>query len=130
MPQPTRSATELSLGEQLAHALAAQDAPRLRALFATPLTFRAVTPRRFWDAETAVEVVDDIMLGTWFGSGVTVTGIDELESDEVADVHKVRYRLSVERDAGRAVLEQVAYYSVSDGLISDIRLVCSGFRPV
>ncbi len=88
MPQPTRSATELSLGEQLAHALAAQDAPRLRALFSTPLTFRAVTPRRFWDAETAVEVVDDIILGTWFGSGVTVTGIDDLESDEVADVHR------------------------------------------
>ncbi len=48
----------------------------------------------------------------------------------VADVHKVSYRLSVERDASRAVLEQVAYSSVSEGLISDIRLVCSGFRPV
>lgn len=130
MPQPTRSATELSLGEQLAHALAAQDAPRLRALFSTPLTFRAVTPSRLWDAETAVGAVDDIILGTWFGSRVVVLGIDSLEGGDVGGVQRVSYRLSVERDAEPAIVEQFAYYSVSDGRISDIRLVCSGFRPV
>ncbi len=131
MKQPTPSATEHDTpGRRLAHALAAKDAPALRALFTTPLTFRAVTPRRFWDAESAVEVVDDVMLGAWFHPEVTITEMTMLDDEPVGDVHKVGYRLTLETGTGPAVVEQVGYYSLTDGRICDLRIVCSGFRPV
>jgi hypothetical protein len=129
MKPPTRSATEQSraLGEQLVLALADRDAARLRGLFGTPVTFRAVTPRRFWDADTPVGVAD-VFLGPWFGEDVVVTDVVALETDRVGDVHKVSYRLAVQHAGSPAVIEQVAYYSAVEGRITDLRLVCSGFR--
>jgi hypothetical protein len=129
MSQQTRSATDRSLGAQLAHAIAAQDAGALRRLVSTPVNFRAVTPGRFWDAETAIGV-SDIILGTWFGPDKQVTGIAVLDTDLVGDVHKVSYRLDVTLGSGPSVIEQVVYYSEADGRITDLRLVCSGFRSV
>jgi len=101
----------------------------LRGLFSTPVTFRAVTPRRFWDAETAVGVAD-IILGIWFGPDKQVTDITSLKTDSVGDAQKVSYRLSVDLESGPSVIEQVVYYTETNGQITDLRLVCSGFRPV
>jgi len=101
----------------------------LRGLFSTPVTFRAVTPRRFWDAETGVGVAD-IILGIWFGPDKQVTDITSLETDSVGDAEKVSYRLSVDLESGPSVIEQVVYYTETNGQITDLRLVCSGFRPV
>ena len=129
MRQPTRSATDRPLGEELAYAIAAKDADTLRALCATPVTFRAVTPRRFWDAETSVAVAE-IILDTWFGPDKTITGITSIETDTVGDLQKVSYRMAVDLHSGPSVIEQVAYYSEQGGHITNLRLVCSGFRPV
>ncbi|WP_051277378.1 hypothetical protein [Marmoricola sp. URHB0036] len=131
MKQPTPSATEqaTTLGVRLAHAVADRDATRLCSLFATPVVFRAVTPRRFFDAETPMGVVD-IVLGVWFDPSKTVTGLVDLETGIVADVERVSYRIEVEIDGRPAVIEQVAYYSHVGGQITQLRLVCSGFRAV
>jgi intein/homing endonuclease len=106
-----------------------QDAKALRTLISTPVTFRAVTPKRFWDAETAVEVAD-VILGVWFGPDKKVTDITWLATDTVGDVEKVSYRLRVDLESGPSVIEQVIYYTGAEGQIVDLRLVCSGFRPV
>ncbi len=129
MTQPTPSATDASLGDQLAHAIAAKNETALRSLFSTPVSFRGVTPRRFWDAETAVGVVD-IILGTWFGPDKSISGIITVETDTVADVQKVSYRIAVDLESGPSVIEQVAYFTQRHGQITDMRMVCSGFRPV
>jgi hypothetical protein len=129
MSLPTPSATDRSLGTELAHAIARQDATALRGLLSTPVTFRAVTPRRFWDAETAVGVAD-VILGVWFGPDKHDTDITSLETDTVGDVEKVSYRLRVDLGSGLSVIEQVIYYTEADGQIVDLRLVCSGFRPM
>jgi hypothetical protein len=113
----------------MAQAIAAHDAAALRALFSTPVTFRGVTPRRFWDAETAVDVAD-IALGNWFGPDKTVTGILSIETDTVGSVQKISYRMAVDLPAGPSVVEQVAYYTEQNGQITHLRLVCSGFCPV
>jgi hypothetical protein len=128
MRQPTRSATDQLLGRQLVRAVVSKDAGALRALFSTPVVFRAVTPRRFFDAETAIGVVD-VVLGVWFGPDRTVTGVAFVETDAVADVNKVSYRLEVDGSSGPTVVEQVAYYSAQDGRITAMRLICSGFQP-
>jgi hypothetical protein len=128
MSQPTPSATDRSLGADLAHAIAGQDARALRSLLSTPVTFRAVTPRRFWDGETAVEVAD-VILGVWFGPDKRVTGISSLATGSVGEVQRVSYRFEVDLESGPSVVEQVIYYSEADGQIIDLRLVCSGFQP-
>jgi hypothetical protein len=128
MNRPTPSATDRSLGTDLAHAIASQDAQALRSLISTPVTFRAVTPRRFWDGETAVDVAD-VILGGWFGPDKQVTDISSLATDSVGDVEKVSYRLRVHLESGPSVIEQVIYYREADGRIVDLRLVCSGFQP-
>lgn len=127
MRQPTRSATDELLGTRLVRAVATKDAGALQALFSTPVVFRAVTPRRFFDAETAIGVVD-IVLGVWFGPDPTVTAVTSVETAAVGDVSKVGCRLEVDDSSGPTVVEQVAYYSEQDGQISAMRLVCSGFR--
>lgn len=101
----------------------------LRSLLSTPDIFRAVTPRRFWDAETAIGVAD-IILGVWFGPDKQVTNIASLATGSVGDVRKVSYRLEVTLQSGPSVIEQVIYYTQAKGQIVDLRLVCSGFRPL
>lgn len=128
MSRPTPSATE-TLGARLATAIQHQDQAALLSLFATPVEFRAVTPRRFWDAETPSDVAD-IVLGTWFGDGKRVTAVTLVDDDTVGDIAKISYRMSVATDAGPTVIEQVAYYAAQDDRITHFRLVCSGFRPV
>lgn len=112
----------------MAYAIAAKDARALRALFSTPVTFRGVTPRRFWDAETPVGVAD-IALGSWFGPDKTITEVTSIETDTVGDVDKVSYRMAVDLESGPSIIEQVAYYRERHGRITEMRLVCSGFRP-
>lgn len=84
MSQPTRPPSDRSLGNEIVHAIAAQDAGALRDLLSTPVTFRAVTPHRFWDAETAVNVAE-VIVGTWFGPDKLVTDIISLATDIVGD---------------------------------------------
>src|SRR3954452_13439005 len=118
-----------TLGARLAEAIATKDEAGLRVLFSTPVTFRAVTPRRFWDAETPVGVAD-IVLGAWFGPDKRVTRVIDVETGTVGDVNRVSYRMAVDLDSGPTEVEQVAYYSEADGLITHLRLGCSGFRSV
>jgi len=131
MSRPTPSATELGrgLGEQLATAIATRDRAALRALFTTPVRFTAVTPRRFWDAETPVEI-EDVVFGHWFPDDVAVTDVRMLERDPVQHTATLGYRLAADTPAGPTVVEQVGYYQVTDGRISTLRLVCSGFHRV
>src|SRR6478735_11004586 len=121
----TKTVDTTTLGERMAHAIAERDPTRLCSLFATPVVFRAVTPRRFFDAETPIGVVD-IALGVWFDPSKTVTGLSRLETGVVGDVERVSYRIDVIIDSAPAVIEQVAYYSHEEGRITQMRLVCSG----
>ena len=128
MSRPTPSATE-TLGTRLAAAIEVRDWLALRNLFATPVQFRAVTPRRFWDAETPSDVAD-IVLGTWFDESKEVTHVSLVEDDTVGEVSKISYRMSVSTESGPTVVEQVAYYRVHDDRITHVRLVCSGFQSI
>lgn len=128
MSRPTPSATE-TLGARLAAAIVARDRSSLSSLCATPIEFRAVTPRRFWDAETPTEVAD-IVLDTWFDGSKQITDVSLVEHDTVGDVQKISYRMSVLTGAGPTVIEQVGYYTEQNGRITHLRLICSGFRPI
>ncbi|HEX3691694.1 MAG TPA: hypothetical protein VHV28_18480 [Solirubrobacteraceae bacterium] len=127
---PTSSATspraEL-LGPAFAHALARGDFAQVTEVLCPDVEFRALTPRRFWEAETTDNTLH--ILRTWFHPARVVDDVLGLSTDLVGDRHSVTYRFAGEEPEGRFVIEQHAYYTERDDRIGWMRLVCSGFRP-
>jgi hypothetical protein len=92
------------------------------------IEFRALTPRRAWEAQTAEDTVG--ILRTWFDEARVVDDVLGVRTDVVVDRHCVTYRFAGEEAQRRFCVEQHAYYMARDGRIGWMRLLCSGFRPV
>jgi hypothetical protein len=117
-----------TLGEQFARAVAAKDDARLGELLHPDLDFRAMTPKRYWEASDPAGVLDAIHV--WFGDGDTIEGLASLQQDTFADRERVGYRLQVRNADGDHLVEQQAYLTEADGRIGWLRIMCSGYRPV
>ena len=120
----------MGIGERFARAVAAKDAPALLGLLAPEVDFRAMTPTRFWESNSAVEVVDDVVLGKWFEPTDLIESIEGIEHDVVIDRERVGYRFRVTNGDGAFIVEQQAYLGVQDDRIAWLRIMCSGYRPV
>lgn len=120
---------EQALGERFARALAAKDAAALLDLLSPEVDFKAMTPGRFWEAASAREVVDEVLLGQWLEPDDAVEGVDGVETGSVGDRERVGYRFRVTNPSGRYVVEQQAYYDADGDRIGWLRVMCSGFRP-
>ena len=120
------SATEL--GAALVTAVAERDFRRLGDTLAPDVRMRALIPPGPFEVRGAESAA--AKFATWFG------GSEDLElvqsgSDELGDRVHVFYRLHVQRSGeGRKVIEQHLLCACDDGHISDLDLVCSGFRPL
>jgi hypothetical protein len=115
-------------GSRFASALAAKDADALRSLLHPQVEFRALTPRRSWDADDPQSVLD-IVFGHWFEASDNIEALESVETDAVADREQVRYRLAVKNPEGSFLVEQQGYLTTGeDGRIVWMRLVCSGYR--
>jgi hypothetical protein len=117
-----------TLGDDFANALAEKDSNRLRELLASEIDFRAMTPRKAWEASDPDEVLS-ILFGHWFEDTDTIETLEGIETDNFADRQRVGYRFSVSNPEGRFLIEQQAYLSEHDGRIVWMRVLCSGFRP-
>lgn len=115
---------------QFAERFAAKDRDGLVALVAERVDFKGLTPGRFWEATTAAELVDDVILGCWLEPHDVVEALESVETDEVADRTRLGYRLRVRNNDGLHLVEQQAYLGIEDEQISYLRVVCSGFRPI
>ncbi len=118
------------IGERFARAIAEKDSSALLELLAPEIDFRAMTPGRFWEADTAVEVVDDVILGQWFESTDHIETIEAIEQGAVVDRERVGYRFRVSNAAGAFIVEQQAYFGVEHDAITWLRVMCSGYRPI
>ena len=118
-----------SLGEMFARALAAKDFDRIAALLHPEVDFRGMTPGRFWEAGTAVQAIDEI-LRSWFEDSDHIDELLQVDTSRVADRERVGYRLAVTNPDGNFLVEQQAYYETSDGSITWMRVLCSGYRPI
>ena len=114
-------------GESFARAVAAKDHEAVRALLHPELDFRAMTPKRVWEAADADGVVD--ALNVWFGPDDEISAVEALDTDAFADRERVGYRMRVRNADGEHLVEQQAYLSLTDGRIGWLRLMCSGYRP-
>ena len=62
---PARGPEVTTIGRQFAEALARKDRAALRGLLAPDVSFKGLTPGRFWEAEDP-DGVFEIVFGTWF----------------------------------------------------------------
>jgi len=117
------------LGTSFAEALAAKDYDRIRELMHAEIDFRGLTPNRSWEARGPDAVVSEI-LTQWIEESDRIEQLLSVETEMVADRERVGYRLMIDNDDGRFVVEQQAYLGERDGKIGWMRVVCSGFRPL
>lgn len=122
-------AVETDVGERFAEAMAKKDAAGMLELLDPEVDFRGLTPGRFWEASTATELVDDVILGQWLEPTDRIESIEGIERGSVADRHRVAYRFRVVNGDGAFVVEQQAYFEVVGDRITLLRVLCSGFRP-
>jgi len=116
-------------GSRFASALAAKDTDAMLALLHPQIEFRALTPRRTWEADDPAAVLE-IIFGSWFKDSDEIEALESVDTDVVADRQQLRYRLSVSNPEGSFVVEQQGYLTAGeDGRIEWMRLVCSGYRP-
>jgi hypothetical protein len=117
-------------GERFARALAAKDGAALCALLADGIDFQALTPRRHWQAATPGQVVEEIILGHWFGAGDQIRELCSVTTGQVSEREHVAYRLRVDRSGGDYLVEQQAYHSTDGGHITWMRVLCSGYQEL
>jgi hypothetical protein len=122
--------TPAAAGERFARAIAAKDESALLDVLAPDVDFRAMTPGRFWEAASAKDLVDDVILGHWFEPSDHIDALQSVESESVADRERVIYRFQVTNADGAFLVEQSAYFEVVDDRISWLRVMCAGYRPL
>lgn len=119
----------MGIGEDFARAVAAKDRAGLEALLADDVDFKGLTPGRVWEA-SGPDGVAAVYFDSWFEPSDEIVGLADARSGAaVGDTDHVSYRLDVLNDAGPQVAEQQAYFRTTDGRISHLRVLCSGFRP-
>jgi hypothetical protein len=118
-----------TLGERFAEALAAKDEAGVRAVTAPDLDFRAMTPRRFWEAHCHDDLVE-VLFANWLEPSDEVVALVSTSTGEVSTRQHVTYRLHLRNADGDSLMEQQMYYDVVGGRISWARVMCSGFVRV
>lgn len=120
----------IAIGQQFAQALAAKRWDEVAAALHPDVVFRGMTPGRFWEAETAAEVVVDV-LQQWFEANDHIEQLTGVDTAPVADRFILRYGLRVRNRDGLHAVAQQGYYDVdADGRIVRLHLMCAGYRPL
>lgn len=118
-----------STGLRFARALAAKDQDVLRLCLAEEIDFQALTPGRHWQATSAGEVVEEIVLGSWFEDGNHIRALRSASDEPVVRRRRLVYELTVANADGEYLVEQQAYYQCGeDGRITWMRMLCAGYQ--
>ena len=120
----------MDTGVAFAHALADKDKDGLLKLLDPAVDFRGLTPGRDWDAVDANDLVDRVILGSWFEPSDHIDELESVERGDVVDRQRVAYRLVLSSGGQRYLCEQQAYYLTESDKITWLRILCSGFREL
>lgn len=116
-----------STGEGFIEALAIRDFARLEKLFDPAIRFRALVPKGVREGATAQDATDWLRL--WFETADVFT-LEKSSIEQVVDRLYISYLLNLHKPEGWYEIGQQIYCTVQNNAISDLALVCSGFRPV
>ncbi len=109
-------------------AIVARDFACARGLLHPDIDFRAMTPKRVWEASDPAGVEE--VLHAWFEHPErTVERVDPIEPASVEDTARVGWRVYGRGVDGPFVYEQQAYVREDAGRIVWLRVMCSGPRP-
>ncbi len=117
------------LGVRFVRAIAEKDEPALRALFADACDFRGLTPGDTWRATTPAEIAE-VVFGSWFEPFDRVQEVLESDCEPLLERSRLRYRFRVDSDGTPCLVEQEGYYTVEDGRITRMSVVCSGYQEL
>lgn len=110
-------------------AILARDLSRACGLLHPAIDFRAMTPKRVWEAEGPAGVEE--VLRAWFEHPERdVERVEPTEPASVEDTLRVGWRVHGSDAGGRFLYEQQAFVRERDGQIVWLRVMCSGPRPV
>ncbi|HET7018606.1 MAG TPA: hypothetical protein VFI65_32105 [Streptosporangiaceae bacterium] len=118
------------LAHRFTEALVAKDHAAMRSLFGREVDFRGLSPSRVWEAATPDALVSDVIFGSWFEPSDVIRQIESVQHGSVASRTRIGYRVRVENASGTFAVEQQAYCDLTDGKITWLRVLCSGFLPV
>jgi len=118
------------LGQLFVRHVVAKDHDGLKSLFTSDVDFVGLTPRRTWDARGPVELVDNVVFGAWFEPTDQIVDASNVEVGQIADRTHLTYRFLVNNPDGHWHVEQHCYFELTNGQVSWIRTLCSGFQPV
>jgi hypothetical protein len=99
-------------------------------VLARTVDFQALTPRRHWQASTARQAAEEIILGQWFGAGKQIVELCSVITGRVAKCEHVAYRMLVRDADADYLVEQQAYYRADGPRITWMRILCSGYQPI
>lgn len=101
---------------------------RACGLLDADVDFRAMTPNRFWEANSPVDVEE--VLRAWFEHPEReVERVEPIEPAFVEDTRRVGWRVYGRSADGSFAYEQQAYVREDDGRVVWLRVMCSGPRP-
>jgi len=121
--------TPVTTGTAFAQALAEKAFDRVTDLLDPAIDFRALTPKRDWEASNPGAVISGVLC-RWFDDSGTIEALERVESNSFADRERVGYRFRVRSPDGLFLIEQQAYLATQDDRIKWMRVLCSGFRPI
>ena len=122
----TESATDV--GTRFLEALSSRDYDALGACFAAEGTLRGVVPPGLREADGREAIVERFRLWT---DDIEEYEIADSEATPFADLLRLRWAVQgVDPELGLNAYEQTAYAEIADGEIVQMRLACSGHRPL
>lgn len=122
------TALPASVTAEFVDAIIARDFSRARVLLHPAIDFRAMTPKRVWEAEDPAGVED--VLRAWFEHPERdVERVEPTEPASVEDTLRVGWRVYGSGADGPFVYEQQAFVREEDGQVVWLRVMCSGPRP-
>jgi ketosteroid isomerase-like protein len=118
-----------SVTADLLEAIVARDFPRAQVLMHPEVEFRAMTPKRTWEADDPEGV--EKVLRAWFEHPEReVERVEPVERGAVEDTERVGWRVYGRDANGAFVFEQQAFLREEAGRVVWMRVMCSGPRPV
>ncbi len=108
-------------------AVVARDFDRARGLLHAEIDFRAMTPRKIWEADDPAGV--ERVLRAWLADpDEEIDGVDATAHMAVEDTERVGWRVRGRDRDGAFVFEQQAYVRERDRQVGWLRIMCTGTR--
>jgi len=115
------------VGQAYLEALAVRDFDRIEKLLHPHMRFRGLVPRAVREGTTAEEALS--WLRHWFGDR-EVFNLTQCSIDQVIDRLHLAYRAQVYSQEGWQEVAQHLYCIIEHEVITEMALLCSGFRPL